>query len=149
MLFPLKAGATLPRVAPEWRNEYSLIPAVAAAGSREVVRDMDMIGLADVSGEASVTVTVSLSAGIYYLTDLGDLPSVGGLPTFTPLQVTAGAAGSSLHGQFSVQATSADRFAAPSTWPHSGTLLFTNADTDSVHFRPCSCPVTPLRATAT
>ena len=134
VLFRLKAGATLTRVATDWHNEYSLTPAVAAAGSRAVVRDMDTIGLADVSGGASATVTVNLSAGSYFLTDLGDLPSIGELPTFTPLRVTAGAAASPLHGQFSVRATSADRFAAPSTWPHTGTLLFTNADTDSMHF---------------
>lgn len=134
VLFRLKAKATLTRVATEWRNEYSLTPTVAASGSREVVRDMDIIGLADVLGGARATVTVNLSVGIYYLTDLGDLPSVGALPSFTPLRVTAGASPSPLHGQFSVQATSTDRFAAPTTWPHSGTLLFTNADTDSLHF---------------
>ena len=134
VLFRLKAGATLARVATDWRDEYSLTPAVAAPGARAVVRDMDTIGLADVSNGASVTVTLNLSPGTYYLTDLGDLPSVGALPVFTPLHVTAGAAASPLHGQFSVQATSADQFATPNTWPHSGTVLFTNADTTSMHF---------------
>ncbi len=134
VLFHLKARATLSRVAAAWRDEYSRTPAVAASGSRAVVRDIDAIGLADVSGGASATVTLNLSAGIYYLTDLGDLPSVGALPTFAPLQVTAGAAASPLHGQFSVQATAADRFAAPSRWLHSGTYLFTNTATDTLHF---------------
>jgi hypothetical protein len=134
VLFRLKAGATLTRAATDWHDEYSLTPAVASAGSRAVVRDMDTMGLADVSGGASATVSVNLSAGTYYLADLGDVPSVGELPTFTPLRVTAGSAASPLSGQFSVQATSADRFAAPNTWPHAGTVLFTNTDTSSMHF---------------
>jgi hypothetical protein len=133
VLFRLKAGATLTRVAADWRDEFSRTPAVAAPGSRAIVRDIDAIGLADVSGGATATVTANLSAGTYYLTDLGDLPSVGALPIFTPLKVTAGAAASPLHGQFSVQATAADRFAAPSTWPHSGTYLFTNTAIDTLH----------------
>ena len=132
-LFQLKGKATGSRVAADLRDEFNQTPAIAAKGTRELVRDINALGLADVSTGAHATVTVNLSVGTYYLMDLGNFSGAGN-PIFTPLRVTPGTATGPLHGQFSVQATGADRFVAPNTWPHAGTYLFTNTATDTLHF---------------
>jgi hypothetical protein len=131
-LFSLKKGATTAGVSADLRDEFSQTPATAAKGTRELVRDINAMGLADVSG-ASVTVTANLLRGTYYLIDLANFTGTGS-PVFTPLQVTAGSRGGPLHGNVSVRATGADRFVAPSSWPHQGSYVFTNTDTSSIHF---------------
>lgn len=132
-LFSLKGGATTSRVAADLRDEFNQTPATAAKGTRELVRDVNALGLADVSGGASATVTVNLTVGNYYLMDLGNYAGTGS-PIFTPLRVTAGAGRGPLHGDVSVQATGADRFIAPKSWPHTGSFVFANTATDTVHF---------------
>ncbi len=132
-LFSLKGGATGSQVAADLRDEFNQTPATAAKGSRELVRDVNAIGLADVSGGASATVTVNLTVGTYYLMDLTNFSGVGS-PIFTPLRVTAGSGRGPLHGDVSVQATAADRFTAPNTWPHTGSYVFANTAKDTLHF---------------
>lgn len=132
-LFSLKGAATTSQVASDLRDEFNQTPATAAKGSRELVRDVNAFGLADVSVGASVTVTANLTVGTYYLMDLANFSGTGS-PIFTPLRVTAGSGRGPLHGDVSVQATAADRFTAPNTWPHTGSYVFANTATDTLHF---------------
>jgi hypothetical protein len=130
-LFRLKGTASLGQVAADLRDEFNQTPATAAKGTRELVRDINAVGLADVTG-TSETVTTHLTPGTYYLMDLANFQGVGS-PHFTPLQVTAGSGNGPLHGDVSVQGTSNDRFIAPGSWPHAGSYVFTNTS-DTVHF---------------
>ncbi len=128
-LFRLKGTATLTRVAADLKDEFG--QATAAKGTRELVRDIDAVGLADVAGTTE-TVTTHLTPGTYYLTDLANFQGVGS-PAFTPLRVTPGSGNGPLHGNVYVQGTSTDRFIAPSSWPRIGSYVFTNTS-HTLHF---------------
>lgn len=135
ILFGLRNGATTAGVAADLRDEFSRTPATAARGTRELVRDIDAFGLADIVHRGpGVFVTANLLPGRYYLTDLGNFTGSGS-PAFTPLTVTPGGKRGPLNGgTVGVTATSADRFTAPSHWAASGTYIFANKDPNSVHF---------------
>ncbi|MGI8717957.1 MAG: hypothetical protein ACR2JN_09040, partial [Lapillicoccus sp.] len=72
-------------------------------------------------------------------------PPKGGPPTVATLTVgsdrTSFEQDSDLRSQVSVQANSADRFIAPSSWPSRGTYTFTNTS-DTLHFM-AMMPVKP------
>jgi len=94
------------------------------------------LGLAGVNKGYPEVATTYLQPGTYYLMDLANPPK-GGPPTVSTLTVgsnrTSFEQDSDLHSQVSVQATSADRFIAPSSWPSRGTYTFTNTS-DTLHF---------------
>ena len=132
-LFQLKSGATAAQLGADLRDEFSQTPATAAKGTRELTRDVNAFGLADVSGTVE-TVTANLLPGTYYLMDLANYTGTSN-PILTPLHVTAGSARGPLHGNVSVRATGTDRFAVSSTsWPHQGSYVFANTDSTSIHF---------------
>jgi hypothetical protein len=133
-LFRLKGTATLGRVTADLKDEFSDTPATAAKGTRELVRDINASGLADIGVGLTTKVTTRLATGTYYLMDLANYQGIGS-PAFTPLVVTGGSsAGGTLRGNVSVQATSADRFVPSTTsWPHTGSYVFTNV-ADTIHF---------------
>lgn len=131
-LFSLKGGATLSRVGADLRDEFSQTPAKAARGTRELVRDINSVGLADITGGAHVAVTTYVAPGTYYLMDLYNFTGVGS-PAFTPLVVTPGNGNGPLRGDVHVQGTSDDKFIAPSNWPHAGSYVFSNTS-DTIHF---------------
>lgn len=134
-LFRPSAGHTLANVFADLQEEFSQKPAVAAKGTRDLVRDVIVYGLADVTRGFPEVVTRHLNPGTYYLMDLGNQPK--GLPVLQKLTVgtdaTAFEQDSDLVSQTFVQATSADRFIAPHLWPHKGTYTFSNV-ADTIHF---------------
>jgi len=125
------------------REEFSSNPATAAKGTRDLVRDVSLSGLADVVSGYPEVVTENLRSGTYYLMDLAKF-SGAGQPKITPLFVTGHDRGSPLHGRVPVSATSADRFIAPVSWPHHGTYLFRNV-ADTIHFM----AIVPVKAGTT
>jgi len=133
-LFQPKSGVSLNRFRADLADEFSRYPKVAADGTRELVADIRVFGLADVVPGSPEVVTRFVAPGTYYLMDLGNsvLP-----PHLTTLTVRPAGArieqDSDLASQVSVQATSADRFIAPRNWPHEGTYTFTNVS-DTLHF---------------
>ena len=131
-LFQPKHGVTLEQVFADLREEFSSQPATAATGTRDLVRDVSIFGLADVVPGSPEVVTENLRSGTYYLMDLVKFSGVG-QPTTTRLSVAGNGTGSPLKGRVLVTPTSADRFIAPSTWSHSGTYLFHNV-ADTIHF---------------
>ena len=76
-LFRPKAGHTLNEVFGDLAEEFSETPRTAAKGTRDLVHDVKTYGLADVSPARGALVTRSLSAGTYYLMDLGNPPRSG------------------------------------------------------------------------
>jgi hypothetical protein len=131
-LFRPKQGVTLAQVFADLREELSSTPAVAAKGSRDIVRDVSLYGLADVIPGHPEIVTENLRHGTYYLMDLANY-SGKGQPKTTRLVVTGHAEARALYGRVHVAATSTDRFIAPASWPHHGTYLFRNVS-DTIHF---------------
>src|SRR5664280_1942507 len=131
-LFQPKHGVTLEQVFADLREEFSSQPATAATGTRDLVRDVSIFGLADVVPGSPEVVTENLRSGTYYLMDLVKFSGVG-QPTTTRLSVAGNGTGSPLKGRVLVTPTSADRFIAPSTWSHRGTYLFHNV-ADTIHF---------------
>jgi len=85
----------------------------------------------------------NLHSGTYYLMDLVNFTGKGN-PVTTRLFVTGHGRSSALHGQVYVTPTSADRFIAPSRWPHHGTYLFHNV-ADTIHFM----AIVPVKAGTT
>ena len=130
-LFQPKHGVTLARVFADLREEFSSTPATAAKGTRDIVRDVSLFGLADVVPGYPEVVTENLHSGTYYLMDLVNFTGKGN-PAITRLCVTGHGRSSALHGQVHVTPTSADRFIAPRYWPHRGTYLFHNV-ADTIH----------------
>jgi hypothetical protein len=124
---------TLVQARKDFRDEFSSNPATAAKGTRELTRDVSLYGLADVVPGHPETVTVNLTPGTYHIWDLSKAAAGGALPGQVTLHVTGRVPGHSLGGSVQVAATSADRFIAPATWPHSGTYLFHNV-ADTIHF---------------
>ena len=131
-LFRPKHGVTLARVFADLREEFSSTPAVAAKGTRDIVRDVSLYGLADVIPGYPEIVTENLRHGTYYLMDLANY-SGKGQPKTIRLVVTGHAEAYALYGRVHVAATSTDRFIAPAWWPHHGTYLFRNVS-DTIHF---------------
>ena len=131
-LFRPKHGVTLAQVFADLREELSSTPAVAAKGSRDIVRDVSLYGLADVIPGYPEIVTENLRHGTYYLMDLANY-SGKGQPKTTRLVVTGHAEARALYGRVHVAATSTDRFIAPASWPHHATYLFRNVS-DTIHF---------------
>jgi hypothetical protein len=131
-LFRPKHGVTLAQVFADLREELSSTPAVAAKGTRDIVRDVSLYGLADVIPGYPEIVTENLRHGTYYLMDLANY-SGKGQPKTTRLVVTGHAEARALYGRVHVAATSTDRFIAPASWPHHGTYLFRNVS-DTIHF---------------
>lgn len=131
-MFKPKAGKTAAQVLADLADEFVNNPAL---GTRELTRDANFYGLADVVQGYGMTVTESLRPGTYYILDAGLAPptSVAGLTKlYVKSSYSAGTAAVPA-SQFTVQATSADRFIAPSDWPHAGTLTFANVS-DTIHF---------------
>jgi len=131
-LFQPKHGVTLARVFADLREEFSSAPAVAAKGTRDIVRDVSLFGLADVIPGYPEVVTENLRHGTYYLMDVANY-SGKGQPKTIQLCVTGHARASPLYGRVHVAASGADRFIiAPAWWPHHGTYLFHNV-ADTIH----------------
>ena len=134
-LFRPSAGHTLANIFADLQEEFSQKPAVAAKGTRDLVRDALVYGLADVTKGFPEVVTRHLNPGTYYLMDLGNQPK--GQPLVQKLTVGSNPIGfrqySNVVSQTFVQATRADRFIAPHLWPHQGTYTFTNTS-DTIHF---------------
>ena len=134
-LFQPKRGKALANVFADLQEEFSQTPAIAAKGTRDIVRDVSLFGLADVVVGFPEVVTEDLQPGTYYLFDLGNQPK--GNPAVTTLTVGrdrhAFEQDSDLRSQTQVKVTSADRFIAPRFWPHRGTYTFTNV-ADTIHF---------------
>lgn len=142
-LFRPKHGVTLAKVFADLREEFSSNPATAAKGTRDIVRDVSLFGLADVVPGYPEVVTENLRPGTYYLMDLAKFTGVG-QPEIIRLFVTGNDRGSSLYASVHVTTTSADRFIGPRSWPHRGTYLFHNA-ADTIHFM----AVAPVKAGTT
>lgn len=131
-LFRLKGAATLTQVGADLRDEFGHAPASNAKGTRELVRDINAVGLADITGGARVTITTYLTPGAYYLMDEYNLQKVE-RPAFTRLLVTPGSGNGPLHGSIYLKCTSNNRFIAPSSWPHADSYVFTNPS-NTLHF---------------
>ena len=131
-LFQPKRGVKLSKAFADLHEEFSSVPATAAKGTRDLVRDVSFFGLADLVPGSPEVVTENLRSGTYYLMDLGSFTGKGN-PVTTRLSVTGRGRGSSLHGNVYVTPTSADRFIAPNKWPHRGSYLFHNI-ADTIHF---------------
>jgi hypothetical protein len=134
VMFQPKHGVTLKRALRDFKdNILSSTPAGTAKGTRELVRDVTLYGLATVVVGHPETVTENLRAGTYYLWDLINPVNSGApLPVPVALTVTEGGESHPLRAPVHVAATSADRFIAPGTWPHQGTYLFHNVS-DTLH----------------
>jgi hypothetical protein len=133
-LFRLVAPATLDTFKADLAEEFSQDPAIAAQGTRDLNRDVRFFGLADVAPGYPAIVTEQLSAGHYYLMDLGN-PPVQGSPVFTTFTVR-GSGRVHSDGESEgpvVELTSADRFNSPDTLPASGTITVKNV-ADTIHF---------------
>jgi plastocyanin len=132
-LFQLDSGRTVSKFQSDLAHEFSQNPATAAQGTRELTRDVRVMGLADVVPGRPEVVTEYIGPGTYYLMDLGNQVFP---PALTTLTVRSGGANieqeSDLTSQLGVAVTSADRFLAPRNWPHQGTYTFANVS-DTLH----------------
>jgi|SRR5450631_124962 len=137
-LFRLVGHTTLDTFKADLVDEFSADPAIAARGTRELNRDIRAFGLADVVPGHPETVTELLTAGQYYLMDLGNLGNSPPNPVFTTFTVHHSGQGSS-HSQGDrhrgpvIKLTSADRFVSPGTLPARGTVTVMNV-ADTIHF---------------
>ena len=132
-LFRPVPGVSLARLLADAKNEFSSTPSTAAKGTRELNRDGLFYGLADTVPGHPETVTENLAAGTYWLGDVADSIGAGKPVHLVKLTVLRGGSFRPVHGNVLVQATSADRFAAPRYWPHSGAYVFANV-ADTIHF---------------
>jgi len=140
-LFRLVRPATLATFNADLAEEFSQDPMTAAKGTRDLNRDVRVFGLADVVSGTPAIVTEQLSAGKYYLMDLGHGPGPTG-PQFTTFTVRGAGRGHSdeqgrgseeiSHGPV-VKLTSADRFISPHILPARGTITVKNVG-DTIHF---------------
>jgi hypothetical protein len=132
-LFRLEHGVSVTKFQSDLADEFSQTPAVAAKGTRELVRDVHVMGLADLVPGWPEVVTENLTPGTYYLMDLANQAVPPKLTTLTVRSATARIEqDSDLRSQLTVWATSADRFVAPRNWPHKGTYTFKNVS-DTLH----------------
>jgi hypothetical protein len=132
-LFHPKHGVSLSQFRRDLADEFSSNPKIAARGTRELVRDVWVVGLADVQKGTPAVVTEFVTPGTWYLMDLANSM----VPHLTTLTVRPAGKNieqdSDLHSQVTVRATSADRFIAPRVWPDEGTYTFKNVS-DTLHF---------------
>ncbi len=143
-LFRLNHGVSVSQFNADIREEFSQTPAVAAKGTRDLVRDITAYGLADVVPGHPEIVTENLRAGQYYLTDLVKFTGTGS-PALTSLRVIGQDRPGVLFGRTLIEPTSADRFGVSSTyWPHNSAYLFKNV-ADTIHFM----SITPAKAGTT
>jgi hypothetical protein len=135
-LFRLVGHATLDTFKADLAEEISQDPLIAAKGTRDLNRDIQSFGLADVIPGFPAMVTERLTAGTYHLMDLGTEPGPTG-PVFTTFTVRhtghpADRPGDRAHGPV-IKLTSADRFVGPRTLPARGTVTVRNV-ADTIHF---------------
>jgi hypothetical protein len=91
-MFSPAPGKTVDNVLADLRDEFSDDPQTAAQGTRELVNDARIFGLAGVVKGTPVTVTEQLAAGTYYLFDVNPV-FAGAAPTLTTLQVSGAPSG--------------------------------------------------------
>ncbi len=134
-LFRPRPGHTLAQVFADLGEEFSDNPSTAAKGTRDLVRDTWVYGLADVSSARGALATTSLRPGQYYLMDAGGPPS--GPPAVTSLRVTRHGgyrpAHTRSHARATVKMTSADTFKVRGSLPARGTVRVVNPS-DTLHF---------------
>ena len=109
-MFQPNRGVSLAHAFRDFKDEFSITPATAAKGTRELNRDVSFYGLAAVVPGNPETVTDNLRAGTYYLRDPAKAVWGGPLPVPVTLTVQAGGTSQSPHDSVPVAATSADRF---------------------------------------
>lgn len=132
-MFQLNNGVTMARALSDFVNDFGSTFPTEAKGTRGLLRDVTFHGLADVTAGHPETVTENLRPGTYYVWDaVQTFMSRTWPPVLDTLTVTKGGQGGSLHAPMLVRATSADRFIAPTTWPHEGAYLFHNVS-DEFH----------------
>jgi len=136
-LFRLVGQTSLVKFKADLADEFSSDLMTAAKGTRELNRDIRSFGLADVSPGVPAVVTEKLTAGHYYLMDLGNNQGVPD-PAFTTFTVRHSGRGMSGQQEDSrdgavVRLTSADRFISPRTLPARGTVTVKNI-ADTIHF---------------
>lgn len=133
-------GATVKQFFHDLAQEFSRDPAIAAQGTRNLVRDARVYGLADPEPGQTLTVTETLAPGKYFLFDSNiTSPSI---PQVTPLRVRSGAESLSVpSAAATILMTSRDRFIAPPVLPAQGTVRVRNIS-DTLHFADLS-PVAP------
>jgi hypothetical protein len=136
-LFRLVGQTSLVTFKADLADEFSPDLMTAAKGTRELNRDIRSFGLADVIPGVPAVVTEQLSAGHYYLMDLGNNQGVPD-PTFTTFTVLHSDSGlSAKQGERTdgpvIKETSADRFISPRTLPARGTVTVQNV-ANTIHF---------------
>jgi hypothetical protein len=132
-LFRLSPGKSLNDVLADFQEEFGSNP---AKGTRDLTRDIDVHGLADVVHGYTMVVTENLSPGTYYLFDSGVTPPSGpsSFKRFTVGSDRSGVAQTSDRtSALTVRLTSADTFVAPRNWPHDATVTVANVS-DTLHF---------------
>jgi hypothetical protein len=135
-LFRPKSGHTKSEVLGDLAEEFSQDPSTSAKGTRDLVADTLVYGLADVSPARKALITRTVRPGTYYLMDLGNPPQ-SGPPATTTLTVKAhtGYRAASLHrhARATIKMTSADRFKVKGRLPAKGTIKVRNTS-DTLHF---------------
>ncbi|MCW2866387.1 MAG: putative secreted protein [Marmoricola sp.] len=135
-MFRPRRGHTLAEVFADLQEEFAGQPDVQAKGTRDLVRDTLIYGLADVSSRRGARVTRHVGPGTYYLMDLGT-PPAGGPPPTTRIRVfkNAGyrAAADRAPARATVRMTSSDRFRVSGRMPAHGTVRVVNTS-DTLHF---------------
>jgi hypothetical protein len=132
-MFTLNNGVTMARALGDFVNDFGSTFPTEAKGTRGLLRDVTFHGLADVTAGHPETVTENLRPGTYYVWDaVQTFMSRTWPPVIATLTVTKGDQGARLYAPILVRATDADRFVAPTTWPHEGTYLFDNVS-DEFH----------------
>lgn len=133
-MFTPTRGSSVAKVFADLGEEFSSTPATAAQGTRDLVRDAVIVGLASVQQNAPATVTEWLSAGTYYLFDI-NTAMAGGPPPVTTLRVTGhdSRGPDSLRGGYrTIKLTSSDSFISPKVLPADGTVRIQNVS-DTIH----------------
>jgi hypothetical protein len=132
-MFQLNKGATMAQALKDFVNDFASTFPTEAKGTQGLLRDVTFYGLADVTAGHPETVTENLRPGTYYVWDaVQTFMSRTWPPVIDTLTVTKGGQGGRLHAPILVKATDADRFIAPTTWPHEGTYLLDNVS-DEFH----------------
>lgn len=128
-LFRPKGSATTADFQRYFGEEFSHDPLVAAQGTRDLVAHFTVYGLAQVEAGVPESVTESLSAGTYYVTDLNRHTL-----HFTSLAVVGEREGEDLGpASARVSLTSADRFEVSGQLPAHGSVIVHNVS-DTLHF---------------
>lgn len=134
IMFKLVPPATLATLRADLVDERSDDPAVAARGTRNLTRHARFYGLAEVARGRTISVTQTLGAGTYYVTDSVDLAE--GTPHLVLLKVVGTSrddAGKESRHLTTVSMTANDRFVVPGSLPAKGTISVRNRS-DTLHF---------------